>query len=101
MRTLRIAVALGLIGILVSPVEAVDGLCKLALKGNSSVAKECVKGGTKAAKKEMHRIVDAVKVKTGNKPKCESCHDGVDNDRYDVLKNDGREQFDKMIASLK
>jgi hypothetical protein len=37
MRTLRIALMLGLVGFLVTPAEAVDGPCKLATKGDSSV----------------------------------------------------------------
>jgi hypothetical protein len=101
MRTLRIVVALGLIGVLVSPVSAIEGPCKLATKGDSSVAKACVKGGAKEAKKEMERLVKQAKAKTGTKPECDSCHDGINDGHYDVLKKDGRSQFDKMLASLK
>jgi hypothetical protein len=101
MRTLRIAVMLGLVGLLISPAEALDGPCKLATKGDSSVAKACVKGGAREAKKQMEALMKQVKAKTGIKPECASCHEGIDDGRYDVLKQDGRKRFDDMMASLK
>jgi hypothetical protein len=100
MRKLRLAFVLGLVGALVSPAGAIDGPCKLATKGDSVVAKACVKGGAKAAKKEMDALVKKAKEKTGTKPECSDCHDGVDDGRYDVLKKDGRKRFDELIAAL-
>jgi hypothetical protein len=101
MRTLRVAVVMVLIGIVGPSARALDGPCKLATKGNSRVAKACVKGGAKQAKKEMEAIKKEVKQATGRTLECSECHDAIDNGRYDVLKKDGRKRFDQLMASLK
>src|SRR5689334_5402303 len=99
MRMLRIAVVLGFIGLVGPSAGAIDGPCNLAKKGDSPVAKACVKGGAKEAKKVMEGLMKQVKAKTGKKPECDSCHEGINDGKYDALKKDGREQFDKMLAS--
>jgi hypothetical protein len=92
---------LGLIGLVGPSVSAGDGPCKLATKGDSDVAKACKEGGLGKARPLMKKMVKQAKAKMGGELDCKTCHEGVDDDRYDVLKKDGRAQFDKMLAVLK
>jgi hypothetical protein len=75
--------------------------CKLATKGDSPVANACAKGGFKAAKKLMQDMVhDAKKAKDKRELKCDSCHDGVDDGRYDVLRKEGSDRFKDLLSVL-
>lgn len=47
----------------------------------------------------MERLVKQAKA-AGMKVECATCHDGLDDARYDLLKKDAREQLTKMIAAL-
>ena len=100
MRTLRIAVVLGLIGFVGPAVNAGGEPCKLATKGDSSVAKACKEGGLPKARGLMKDMVKKAKGQMEGLD-CKTCHEGVDDGHYDVLKKDGRAQFDKMLAVLK
>jgi len=101
MRTLRIAVVLGLIGFVGPSVSAGDGQCKLATKGNSEVAMACKEGGVGKARPLMKKMVLKARAKMGQDLDCNTCHEGGDDVRYDLLKKDGRAQFDKMVVILK
>src|SRR5436190_23705901 len=101
MRTLRVAVLLGLIVLIGPSVSAGDGPCKLATKGNSEVAIACKEGGIGKARPLMKKMVQKARPSMGKDLDCKSCHEGGDDPRYDVLKKDGRTQFDKMVAVLK
>jgi hypothetical protein len=49
----------------------------------------------------MKKMVLKARASMGKDLDCKSCHEGGDDPRYDVLKKDGRAQFDKMVAVLK
>ncbi len=69
--------------------------CTLAIKGDSSVAAACAKGGVKDARKEMKRMLKKAK-EAGHKTDCDDCHP---DDDFGKLTNDGREKF-KELARL-
>jgi hypothetical protein len=85
----------------VSSASNVNGPCKLAIKRNSPVAQACPKGGAKEAKKVMERLAKEWKETTGQKIECSACHDGTEDSRFDLLKNDGRKRFDELLATSK
>jgi hypothetical protein len=49
----------------------------------------------------MKKMVSDANKKGGPELKCEACHEGVNDDRYDLLKKDGRDRFTKLLADLK
>jgi hypothetical protein len=99
MRVLRIALMLGFIGLVGPSVDAGVVRCKLATKGDSEVAKACKEGGVAKARGLMKEMVKKAK-STMDGLECKTCHEGND-EYYDVLKKDGRVEFDKMLAVLK
>jgi len=86
-------VAVG-IGFGSSAVAAND--CKLA-KGDSPVAEACKAGGVDAAKKEMKRLLRLGR-KAGVKFECDNCHS--DSDKYEVLTDDAKNNFQKLLAAV-
>jgi hypothetical protein len=72
--------------------------CKLATKGDSIVAKACQEGGFEAAKSLMKKMRTKVNKGGGQKVECGSCHEGVDDGRYDLLTKDGRDRFKSFVA---
>jgi hypothetical protein len=68
--------------------------CKLAVQGDSPVAKACRDGGQKAAKGVMKKMVAAAG-KKGQKFTCDQCHKGDDNTQ---LTGDAKKLFEKLLA---
>lgn len=101
---MRRAVRVVLLMVLIVTTTAVraedEGACKLATKGESPVARACKTGGFRAAKKLMREMVDKAK-KTQHGLNCDTCHEGVDDGRYDLLKKDGRSRFDALVVAQK
>jgi ribosomal protein L32 len=84
--------------------RAITGPCKVATKGTSPVARACAKGGPQKgaseAKKEMNRLVDKLKAKTGETVECPKCHNGLDDGRYDLLKKDAAKELEVLLARV-
>jgi hypothetical protein len=74
-----------------------DGKCKLATKGDSPVVKACTDGGIKKAKATMKDMVKQGKA-AGVKMECDDCH--KDEKQYDVLTDDAKDKFKKLLAAL-
>ena len=72
--------------------------CKLAVKGDSPVAKACSQGGFDAAKKLMEKMRAKVNSGRATRISCNDCHDHGDDSRYDTLTKDGRERFKGFLA---
>jgi hypothetical protein len=91
---------LGSLGVDGSDARAGAQPCKLATKGDSPVAKACASPrGFAAAKKLMHDMMKkANEDKSKEELKCETCHQGVDDGRYDILTKTGRERFKDLVA---
>ena len=89
--------ALGSIGVDGSDARAGGEPCKLAIKGDSIVAKACLKGGYAEARKVMKEMKAAVNRGRDDKFECKTCHDKAD-DSYDTLTKDGRERFKGFVA---
>jgi hypothetical protein len=72
--------------------------CKLALKGNSPVARACLEGGARAAKLEMKDLVKRAK-DNGARFRCDDCH----KDPGDItrLAADVGEKFKKLLTAAK
>lgn len=69
--------------------------CEYALKGDSPVAKACLKGGMKEAKKIMKAMVKKGRA-AGLDYECDSCHkDGGG------MVDGTKERFEKLVASYK
>jgi hypothetical protein len=77
--------------------EGKDGKCTIAVKGDSSTAKACAKGGRGEAKKMMKEMVKRAKA-AGQKFTCDGCHKDLDN--YELTKN-AVEDFKKLEAVAK
>ena len=71
--------------------------CKLAVKGDSRVAKACAAGGIKAAKAEMKEMIKLAKA-GGVKMDCDDCH--KDDTHYDQLTAEGKDKFKKLLAAI-
>ena len=83
-----------------SPASAGGEPCKLATKGDSVVAKACREGGIPKAKAVMRELVSRGKKKSGKDLECKTCHDGIEDSRYDLLRKDARERFKELLATL-
>jgi hypothetical protein len=83
-----------------SPASAGGEPCKLATKGDSVVAKACREGGIPKAKAVMKDLVSRGKKKSGKDLGCKTCHDGIEDSRYDLLRKDARERFKELLATL-
>ncbi len=82
------------------PASASGGPCKLATKGDSVVAKACHEGGISKAKAVMKDLVSQAKKKSGKALECKTCHDGIEDSRYDLLTKDARDRFKEMLAAV-
>jgi hypothetical protein len=98
---LALFLAFGTLGVEGTDARAGSRACTLATKGDSPVAKACASPRGFAAAKSLMRDM----VKKANKDgkskeelKCETCHQGIDDDRYDVLTKNGRELFKDLLA---
>lgn len=90
---------MGLLGAGQQARAGVTGPCKVATKGDSPIAKACTTGGAKEAKKTMDRMVKQAKA-AGMNVECATCHNGLDDAKYDLLKKDARDQLTKMVAKI-
>ncbi len=101
LRTLRGVIAAGFLGavlVVANSGLAADepGKCALATKGESPVAKACAQGGIKEAKKAMKDLIKKAKA-AGVKFDCDDCH--ADDAKYDVLTDDAKDKFKKLLAA--
>jgi hypothetical protein len=73
------------------------GPCRLAIKGDSPVARACAEGGLLRAKQTMRALLKKAKT-AGVRFECEDCHVGQADDKgYDRLTRDGRDKFAKLL----
>jgi hypothetical protein len=72
------------------------GDCRLAVKGDSPVARACAEGGLLRAKQTMRALLKRAKT-AGVRFECEDCHVGGDDKGYDRLTRDGRDKFAKLL----
>jgi len=73
-----------------------SGPCRIAIAGESPVARACAEGGIAAAKQEMRRLVSAAKT-NGVVFACDSCHD-VGGTEHDLV-GGARDKFRTLVAS--
>jgi hypothetical protein len=72
--------------------------CKLAIKGDSPVAKACREGGVKQAKAVMKDLVKRAK-DSGAKFRCDDCH--KDPQDFTKLAADAKTRFKELLAAAK
>jgi hypothetical protein len=74
------------------------GQCKLAIKGDSPVARACAEGGLMRAKQTMRGLVKKAK-SAGVKFECEDCH--VDDNSFERLSPDAKGKFAKLLDATR
>jgi hypothetical protein len=72
--------------------------CKLALRGDSPVARACSTGGIKAAKSTMKDLVRQAR-DNGVKLACDDCHQSEDD--YTRLTPEAKSKFAKLLAATR